>query len=143
MPSHPAATTQVSAGVPAGGSRPVPTDPSKADPGAAQAGCPESARVVRPMEAVGRAHGADDGAGDGPVLLVAPDGAVSALYDESLDLSVLGPLAITRASHVEPTPEGLWAADLSPVGGPTLGPFPKRSEALSAEVAWLRGNVLS
>ena len=48
-----------------------------------------------------------------------------------------GRLTITRASHVEPTPEGLWEADLSPVGGPVLGPFAERSAALKAEVRWL------
>ncbi|MEQ8786545.1 MAG: hypothetical protein RIC55_09610 [Pirellulaceae bacterium] len=44
---------------------------------------------------------------------------------------------IERASHVEPNPDGTWSADLSPVGGPTLGPFGLRSRALDAEVAWL------
>lgn len=28
-------------------------------------------------------------------------------------------------------------ADLSPVGGPLLGPYQRRSEALAAEVQWL------
>ena len=70
-------------------------------------------------------------------LVVAPDGTVQAIYDEALDLTLLGRLAIRRASHVEPTPEGRWQADLSPVNGPVLGPFDRRSEALEAEHAWL------
>ncbi len=70
-------------------------------------------------------------------LYISPDGACSAIYDESLDLRGLGQVEISRASHVEPTADGQWTADLSPVAGPLLGPFPNRSQALSAEVAWL------
>lgn len=70
-------------------------------------------------------------------LTITPDGTVRALYDERFDLSSLGPLSIERVSHVEPTPDGRWTADLAPVDGPFLGPFAKRSQALAAEVAWL------
>ena len=35
-----------------------------------------------------------------------------------------------------------WLADLSPVNGPVLGPFDRRSEALAAELAWLEANWL-
>ena len=59
------------------------------------------------------------------------------VYDESLDLRTLGEIDIRRASHVEPTRCGHWTANLSPLGGPILGPFPTRSLALTAEVAWL------
>lgn len=41
-----------------------------------------------------------------------------------------------RASHVEPDGEN-WTADMAPEGGPVLGPFPTRNEALSAERDWL------
>ena len=44
---------------------------------------------------------------------------------------------IFRASTVEPDGEGRWHADLRPMLGPVLRPFAHRSEALSAEVAWL------
>ena len=47
-------------------------------------------------------------------------------------------LIITRASMVEPGPEGGWTADMAPVGGGVLGPYPLRTEALAAEQAWLR-----
>ena len=40
-----------------------------------------------------------------------------------LTFDKLGTLAIKRASHVEPDGLGRWHADLSPVGGPFLGPF--------------------
>ena len=75
-------------------------------------------------------------------LIVAPNGTVRCLYDETLDLSALGRLTITRGSHVEPTSAGLWTADLSPVGGPMLGPFPDRSTALAAKRRWLETHWL-
>ena len=75
-------------------------------------------------------------------LIVSPQGHVHCLYDESLDLSALGPLSIRRASHVEPTANGQWTADLSPLGGPVLGPFPLRSVALAAEEGWIMRNWL-
>ncbi len=67
------------------------------------------------------------------MLLVKPDGTVTSLYDETIDLGQLGKLNIIRASHVEPDELGRWWADLSPVGGPKFGPFTARSRALTAE----------
>jgi hypothetical protein len=49
---------------------------------------------------------------------------------------------IRRASHVEADKAGRWFADLSPVAGPVLGPFDRRSEALAAEHEWLLANRL-
>jgi len=72
-----------------------------------------------------------------PVIVVVAGGGVRALYSEALELAILGRIAIRRASHVEPDDAGAWSADLSPIGGPKLGPFAKRSEALAAEEAWL------
>ena len=65
-----------------------------------------------------------------------------AIYSEAIDLAALGSPVITRASHVEPDQDGLWWADLSPVGGPSLGPYRHRSQALAAEVEWLEDNFL-
>jgi hypothetical protein len=76
-------------------------------------------------------------------LVINADGTVRCIYVEELDLTALGPLAITRASHVEPDRCGQWLADLSPVGGPILGPFLKRSQALAAEQVWLNDRWLS
>jgi hypothetical protein len=70
-------------------------------------------------------------------LIIEPDGLVRCIYDEAIDLSSLGVVSITRASHVEPDDCGQWWADLEPVSGPVLGPFNLRSEALTAERAWL------
>jgi len=41
---------------------------------------------------------------------------------------------------VDPDERGEWWADLSPIRGPKLGPFRKKSEALRAEVAWIEKN---
>lgn len=70
-------------------------------------------------------------------LVISPQGQVHCLYAETLDLAALGPLAIRRASHVEADAQGQWWADLAPVGGPRLGPWPRRSAALAAEARWL------
>ena len=70
-------------------------------------------------------------------FLILPDGTAKCLYGEELDLTALGQLEIRRGSHVEPTEDGSWTADLSPANGPILGPFHRRSEALDAERTWL------
>jgi hypothetical protein len=72
-------------------------------------------------------------------LVVAADGVARCIYDEALDLREIGTLKITRASHVEPDRDGFWWADMGPSGGPVLGPYRSRSEALGAERAWLLG----
>ena len=70
-------------------------------------------------------------------LLITPTGSIRCVYGEAVNLHQLGQLSIQRGSHVEPTADGQWTADLSPVNGPLLGPFSKRADALAAEVAWL------
>jgi hypothetical protein len=74
-------------------------------------------------------------------LFIRPTGEIAMLYDELLDLSSLGTMQIARASHVEPDSTGQWFAHL--IDGPTLGPFPRRSEALAAEQQWLTHQVLN
>ena len=75
-------------------------------------------------------------------LIIHRCGAAKCIYDDVLPVSQLGKISITRASHVEPDSVGNWIADLSPVGGPRLGPFEYRTAALAAEVDWLRKNWL-
>jgi len=70
-------------------------------------------------------------------LIIDPTGTIRCLYSELLPLAELGPLEISRASRVEPNARGEWLADLALHSGPVLGPFPRRSEALAAEQAWL------
>ncbi len=75
-------------------------------------------------------------------IVIAPDGTVRYVYGEELDLAVLGKIEIRRASFVEPDSRGQWFADLAPVNGPKLGPFPFRSAALAAENQWLNEHWL-
>jgi hypothetical protein len=75
-------------------------------------------------------------------LVINPTGQVRAIYSEEITLEALGQLAIARASAVEPDGDGRWHADLRPLLGPVLGPFPRRSEALAAELAWLERHWL-
>lgn len=80
---------------------------------------------------------------DSTEIVVSRQGELRMIYDESLDLQQLGHVHIERGSHVEPTMNGQWTADLSPVSGPVLGPFAFRSEAIEAEIDWLRCHWLS
>lgn len=74
-------------------------------------------------------------------VLVRPDGTVEFIYDDGLQpLLEAGDGLIRRASHVEPAEDGRWLADLEPVGGPCLWPFRLRTEALAAEVEYLRSH---
>lgn len=75
-------------------------------------------------------------------LVIDRGGGVRCLYTEAVDLASLGAASLRRASRVEPDDSGLWHADLAPSGGPVLGPFARRSEALAAEAAWLEAHAL-
>jgi hypothetical protein len=76
-------------------------------------------------------------------LVIDNKGQVRCIYGETIDLAALGELSIQRASHVEPDHTGRWWADLAPTGGPRLGPFSKRSEALEAERIWLEKHLFA
>ncbi len=67
------------------------------------------------------------------------DGRMAFIYDDAGAgvAREVGTLDIRRASHVEPTLDGGWVADMSPVEGPLLGPYMTRAEALEREVEWL------
>ncbi|WP_406696361.1 hypothetical protein V5E97_35750 [Singulisphaera sp. Ch08] len=75
-------------------------------------------------------------------LVITTTGEVRCLYSELIDLMSLGPPTITRASYVEPGPDGRWHTDLRPLLGPVLGPFERRSEALNAEQVWIEAYLL-
>lgn len=75
-------------------------------------------------------------------LTIEPTGDVRTIYSEELNLTAIGNVDIRRGSHVEPDEHGMWHANLYPVGGPTLGPFSNRSQALTAEVSWLEEHWL-
>lgn len=76
------------------------------------------------------------------IVRIDASGNLKFIWDDAL-LPVFesGKGTIRRASCVEPTSEGTWTADLAP-SGPLLGPFKTRKEALNAEVAWLKENVI-
>ena len=76
-------------------------------------------------------------------LRIDPGGAVSCIYGEAIDLGCLGEVSIRRGSWVEPDEQGNWWADLAPVDGPRLGPFARRSEALTVERDWLQQHWLT
>lgn len=75
------------------------------------------------------------------VVVIDVAGALRFVWDDRLQpLCDLGCPSIKRASHVEPSPAGGWSADMAPSGGPVLGPFVLRREALAAEREWLTLN---
>jgi hypothetical protein len=75
-------------------------------------------------------------------LVISTTGEIRCLYGEELPLATLGTLSIARASYVEPDRSGKWFADLSPAGGPRLGPYEQRSLAIKKEIAWLQSEWL-
>jgi hypothetical protein len=81
-------------------------------------------------------------------ITIQPNGMMTYIYnDDMLDLMEEGTSTTRRVSHVEPDTSrsnGIrWTADMSPVGGPMLGPYRSREDALEAEVRWLEGKDLN
>jgi hypothetical protein len=77
------------------------------------------------------------------IITIEPDGTIKHVYDDELAdmFADDGKTTTRRASHVEPVEsadDGGWCADMAPSGGPILGPFTTRGEALQAEVTWLK-----
>lgn len=77
------------------------------------------------------------------VLVFGVDGTVRGVHSDAVQevVAALGPITISRASHVEPNQRGWWVADMAPMGGPKLMPCRTRSEALSLEVDWLTSRL--
>jgi len=78
--------------------------------------------------------------------VIIKNGEITFIYaDEMKPFLELGEATVKRVSHVEPTTvdgEVKWAADMSPVNGPVLGPYGSRQKALDEEVQWLNNNRL-
>ena len=76
-------------------------------------------------------------------VIIHESGTMQFIYDDDLrSLFEVGVSSITRASHVEPV-DSMWGCDLTPYGGPIVGPFRLREMALSFERDWLRGRMES
>lgn len=77
-------------------------------------------------------------------IRIEPDGTIQLLYADRLrPMLSLGKASVQRASHVEPTPDGRWQADLSPVGGPVLPATDLREQSLQHEIVWIEANLLA
>lgn len=73
---------------------------------------------------------------------ISANGNMTFIYsDELVDLLDEGQVTIRRASYVEPDPRGGWTADMSPLGGPKIGPCTLRSHALWWEMKWLNNKL--
>ena len=70
-------------------------------------------------------------------VYVDPQGDLQFIYQEEINMEDLGASTIRRASEVEPIEDSQWCANLARLGGPMLGPFKNRSEAIEAELAWI------
>lgn len=75
-------------------------------------------------------------------ITISRDGTLTFIWTDLLvGLLSEGDATVRRASHVEPTDDGQWTADMGPMQGPVLGPYRLRGEALAAEVEWLRAHL--
>ena len=74
-------------------------------------------------------------------IYIDPSGIAACIYDEAIDLTAIGVVSIRRASHDEPDRQGRWWADMAPIGGPRLGPYSRRSEALASEKQYILSHL--
>lgn len=78
------------------------------------------------------------------VIHITAEGRIAFVWDDSMfefSRFMAGRLQIARASEVEPDSNGYWWADLTSQGGPRLGPFELRCEAIAGEQQWLNENM--
>jgi hypothetical protein len=70
-------------------------------------------------------------------IVIRSNGTAEWVHADELNfLKAASPTSTRRVSDVEPEGDS-WTADMNRVGGPLLGPFPTREEALRAERLWL------
>lgn len=97
-------------------------------------------------------------------IFVRPDGSVNHIYADGFSTAFLGEQIVRRASYVEPFNPALrfwfhllrclvsdksliakwtrrwpclWQANLFLSGGPVIGPFSNREDAIWAEIQWI------
>ncbi|MCC7421818.1 MAG: hypothetical protein IT428_16185 [Planctomycetaceae bacterium] len=76
-------------------------------------------------------------------IVIGEQGGMRFIWQDDLaPMLALGKPNVERVSRVEPDEKGRWWAILEPVGGPTLGPFTLRGDAIAAEIEWLEKNVM-
>ncbi len=76
------------------------------------------------------------------IIAIMPDSSIQMIYsDEMREILDEGQGSIRRASHVEPTIDNKWEADMSPIGGEVLSGFETRESALRAEVEFIEENL--
>lgn len=69
-------------------------------------------------------------------IVIQSNGTISYIWSDDIDLSELGDVQVSRASHVEFNNKSKkWEAHT--VGGTFIGAFKKRSDAIAAEVKYL------
>ena len=63
-------------------------------------------------------------------------GEVGTIYSDDLKelFNNFSNVQVARLSHVEPTKDGKWQADMSPIGGKSLPETDTREESLALEV---------
>jgi hypothetical protein len=70
-------------------------------------------------------------------IIIRPNGTAEWVHADELNfLKAASPTSTRRVSDVEPEGDS-WTADMHRIGGPLLGPFLTREEALRAERLWL------
>lgn len=76
-------------------------------------------------------------------IRITRDGTIEFIYEDRLrPLLEQGEAKVERASHVEPTKDARWQADLSPIGGTLLESTETREASLRAEVNWIERHRL-
>jgi hypothetical protein len=102
-------------------------------------------------------------------ITISPEGEVRMIAGNGVDATQLGAASKQRASHVLPVNRPLrwlfrwlrdrygetgrvaaftrrwpclWSVDMSPVGGPVMGPYRLRETAIAVEVQWLESFYL-
>jgi len=75
------------------------------------------------------------------VVSIDQSGDVKFVHDDEIFQAIGVGGVIERASHVEPEGDQ-WTVDLTPVNGPVVRGFSKRSVALAWEKKWIEENVI-
>jgi hypothetical protein len=73
------------------------------------------------------------------IIAISQEGVATFVWSDDLaKLKTEGECKIERVSNVEPNEQSEWMADMMLIGGPILGPFETRQEAIDAELRYIR-----